>query len=121
MGSSRCVAGRDPSTAAVGPAGGREQGGAGGSTAGPLPITSGSPGHPGTPAGAVERLEAERAALGRSDVPFDIELFAASDAADRETVRRFADAGATWWLETLHPVSDSMDRMLARIEAGPPR
>jgi alkanesulfonate monooxygenase SsuD/methylene tetrahydromethanopterin reductase-like flavin-dependent oxidoreductase (luciferase family) len=71
--------------------------------------------------GMVERLDAERAALGRRDAPFEVALFGASDAADLETAHRFADAGATWWLETLHPVSDSMDHMLARIAVGPPR
>jgi hypothetical protein len=35
-------------------------------------------------------------------------------------VRRWHAAGATWWLETLHPFSDS-DAMRDRLRAGPPR
>lgn len=72
-------------------------------------------------AGMVARIEEERAAIGRSPEPFDVALFAISAAGDRETPARYADAGATWWLESLTPARGSLDELLARVEAGPAR
>jgi alkanesulfonate monooxygenase SsuD/methylene tetrahydromethanopterin reductase-like flavin-dependent oxidoreductase (luciferase family) len=68
----------------------------------------------------VERVRAERAILGRSDSPFDVALFAYSAPGDRDTVRAYGDAGATWWLESLSPMRGSLDELLAIVEAGPP-
>jgi len=69
----------------------------------------------------VERLDAERAAAGRAEAPFDVGLFAFSEPTDRDLVARYAAAGATWWLESLSPMRGSLDDQLARVEAGPPR
>jgi len=35
-------------------------------------------------------------------------------------VNEYADAGATWWLESLHGMRGSFEELLQRIEAGPP-
>ena len=56
-----------------------------------------------------------------SSIAFDAALFAISTPGDRETPARYAEAGVTWWLESLAPVRGSLDDLLARVEAGPPR
>ena len=38
-----------------------------------------------------------------------------------EKVRRFAEEGITWWLESLYTMRDSPERMLSRVRRGPPR
>jgi alkanesulfonate monooxygenase SsuD/methylene tetrahydromethanopterin reductase-like flavin-dependent oxidoreductase (luciferase family) len=38
-----------------------------------------------------------------------------------EKVSQYANAGITWWLESLYTMRDSPERMLKRIRAGPPR
>jgi alkanesulfonate monooxygenase SsuD/methylene tetrahydromethanopterin reductase-like flavin-dependent oxidoreductase (luciferase family) len=70
----------------------------------------------------VERLRAERVALGRADDPFEVAVFAYSHAgpAGAELAAGYADAGATWWLESLSGMRGSVNDLLARIEAGPP-
>jgi probable F420-dependent oxidoreductase len=69
----------------------------------------------------VERLRRERAALGRADDPVDVALFAFSEPAEVDLVSRYEDAGATWWLESLSPLRGSFERLLGRVQAGPPR
>ena len=69
----------------------------------------------------VERVREERAAAGRAGAPFDVALFAFSEPSERDLVARYEEAGATWWLESLSSMRGSMDRLLARVEAGPPR
>jgi alkanesulfonate monooxygenase SsuD/methylene tetrahydromethanopterin reductase-like flavin-dependent oxidoreductase (luciferase family) len=71
----------------------------------------------------VGRVQAERAALGRTGEPFDIAVFAFSDPgpAGADLVRGYREAGATWWLESLSGMRGSVDELLARVETGPPR
>jgi alkanesulfonate monooxygenase SsuD/methylene tetrahydromethanopterin reductase-like flavin-dependent oxidoreductase (luciferase family) len=69
----------------------------------------------------VDRVNAERAIAGRREDPFDVALFAFSGPSERALVRAYEEAGATWWLESLTPTRGSMDDLLARVEAGPPR
>ena len=71
-------------------------------------------------AARVERVQAERATLGL-DGPFDISLFARSDMVGPGAISGFADAGVTWWLESLSPMRGSLDDLRAVIEAGPPQ
>jgi hypothetical protein len=52
------------------------------------------------------------------DVIADGETPADDPAAAAATVRSWADAGCTWWLETRWKARDQMRR---RLEAGPPR
>ena len=68
----------------------------------------------------VERVRVELATAGRTAAPFDIAVFGVSGPQDREVVTRYADAGATWWLESLSPMRGSIDALLERIGAGPP-
>ena len=70
----------------------------------------------------VERVRAERATLGRADEPFEVAVFACSDAGPdgAELAAGYAEAGATWWLESLSGMRGSVDDLVARIEAGPP-
>lgn len=69
----------------------------------------------------VVRLNAERAAAGRLDDPFDVALFGFSEPSEAGLVREYAAAGATWWLENVSPQRGSLEQLLARVEAGPPR
>jgi len=65
----------------------------------------------------------ERERLGRAGEPFDIAVFAFSDAglSGADLARSYEANGATWWLESLSGMRGSIDDLLARIEAGPPR
>ena len=61
-----------------------------------------------------------RAAVGREG---DFDYVASGNTSspdDTAEVASWADAGATWWLESLHPWGDA-DAMRARIAVGPPR
>jgi alkanesulfonate monooxygenase SsuD/methylene tetrahydromethanopterin reductase-like flavin-dependent oxidoreductase (luciferase family) len=71
----------------------------------------------------VARVHAERTALDRGNEPFDVAVFAFSDpgAIGNELARGYAEAGATWWLESLSGLRGSVDDLVARVEAGPPR
>jgi alkanesulfonate monooxygenase SsuD/methylene tetrahydromethanopterin reductase-like flavin-dependent oxidoreductase (luciferase family) len=55
--------------------------------------------------------------IGRGD-DFDVAFNGYSEAG--ESVREYADAGATWWLENVHDLRGDVDTVVARIEAGPP-
>jgi hypothetical protein len=71
-------------------------------------------------AARVERVRTERASHG-VDGPFDISLLARSDMVAPGQVQAFADAGVTWWLESLSPMRGSLDDLRRVIEAGPRR
>lgn len=71
-------------------------------------------------AGMVERLRAERAAGGRAGEPCEVAVFGISEPDDPATLKAYAEAGMTWWLESLSPLRGSLDALLTRIEAGPP-
>ncbi len=77
-----------------------------------------------SPEGLAEKVAAigaERSALARDREPFDVALFAHSEPGDEAMVARYGEAGVTWWLESLSPARGSVDALLARIAAGPPR
>ncbi len=53
--------------------------------------------------------------------PFEVALMGGySTAGDTRLPQEYADAGAGWWLETLHGLRGSVSEMLARVKAGPP-
>jgi alkanesulfonate monooxygenase SsuD/methylene tetrahydromethanopterin reductase-like flavin-dependent oxidoreductase (luciferase family) len=56
---------------------------------------------------------------------FDIVIEGVAPADDPEqaaaTVRPFAEAGATWWIESMWDVPGGLDAVRMRIEQGPPR
>ena len=58
------------------------------------------------------------------DGPFDVALECVSGgvdrAADAELVAAYAEAGLTWWVETVGWFRGPLDAMRARIVAGPP-
>ena len=58
--------------------------------------------------------------------PFDIITEGVTPGNNRKkavaTVRRWADAGATWWIEAMWSAPDAgLDNVLTRIKQGPPR
>jgi alkanesulfonate monooxygenase SsuD/methylene tetrahydromethanopterin reductase-like flavin-dependent oxidoreductase (luciferase family) len=72
-------------------------------------------------AAMVGDLTSHRKAIGRADAPVDVAVFGVSEPEEAATVAAFAAAGATWWLESLSPMRGSVDGLLERIGAGPPR
>jgi alkanesulfonate monooxygenase SsuD/methylene tetrahydromethanopterin reductase-like flavin-dependent oxidoreductase (luciferase family) len=56
----------------------------------------------------------------RSD-PFDLVAFAATQPRTAKTVDAYERAGATWWVEAVDPLADSLTEFRARIETGPIR
>jgi alkanesulfonate monooxygenase SsuD/methylene tetrahydromethanopterin reductase-like flavin-dependent oxidoreductase (luciferase family) len=71
-------------------------------------------------AGRVERVRAERAALGL-DGPFDVSILGRADLLAPGELAAYADAGVTWWLESLSPMRGSIDALRKVVAAGPPR
>ena len=63
--------------------------------------------------------EQERAARGREETSFDAAVLGLSEPHQAELVAAYAEAGATWWLESLSLMRGSVDDLLARIAAGP--
>ena len=66
---------------------------------------------------SADELAAGADEIGRGD-DFDIAFNGYSEAG--ESVRAYARAGATWWLENVHDLRGDVDALVARIEAGPP-
>lgn len=60
----------------------------------------------------------------RPGEPFDIVVEGTTRVDDagsaRETVRPLAEAGATWWLESMWEAPNGPDELRARIRGGPP-
>ena len=53
---------------------------------------------------------------------FDIVVEGATDPERAaETVRPFAEAGATWWLESMWEEPNGPEELRERIRSGPPR
>jgi len=83
----------------------------------------GKPGSPLTPEDIREMrtLGSERR---MDDKPFDIRVSGSTNGENPDDVRRrvggFAEAGATWWDETLPPSVMSLDEARERIRLGPP-
>jgi alkanesulfonate monooxygenase SsuD/methylene tetrahydromethanopterin reductase-like flavin-dependent oxidoreductase (luciferase family) len=75
---------------------------------------------PATFGDLVGRLRNHLIANGRAGSGFDIAVFGFSDPADPGRARRYADQGATWWLESLSPMRGSVDELLGIVAAGPP-
>jgi alkanesulfonate monooxygenase SsuD/methylene tetrahydromethanopterin reductase-like flavin-dependent oxidoreductase (luciferase family) len=59
-----------------------------------------------------------------STEPFDVAIIQWTDPSDPQAaaskVRAFAQAGTTWWLESLYVFHDSLEAMSQRIRLGPP-
>lgn len=67
---------------------------------------------------------AERRDAASTAHPFDVVVSGYTSAEDGErtdaTVAGYAEAGATWWMERVHPNRGTLPENIARIEAGPP-
>lgn len=66
------------------------------------------------------RVRAERASLGL-DGPFDVSILGRADQVDPGGLGAYAEAGVTWWLESLSPMRGSVEELRAIVAAGPPR
>lgn len=74
----------------------------------------------------VARVRELRAAAGAAaNARYDMVACGATPGDDRaaaiETVARFEEAGATWWLEIVSDWLGGLDAIRARVAAGPPR
>ncbi|WP_460944463.1 LLM class flavin-dependent oxidoreductase [Okibacterium endophyticum] len=82
---------------------------------------------PDIAAEAISWIRDEREAAGLADRPFDVihegTTTGTDAAADAERVRPWADAGATWWLESdwSMPAERVEAYARARVQAGPPQ
>jgi alkanesulfonate monooxygenase SsuD/methylene tetrahydromethanopterin reductase-like flavin-dependent oxidoreductase (luciferase family) len=56
-----------------------------------------------------------------SSGPFDVAVSGVTSASDAHLPREYADAGATWWFETLAGLRGSVEEMLAWVNLGPPK
>ena len=65
----------------------------------------------------VDRVRTERGADSRV---FDVAVFGLTESSDPGRVAAYAEAGATWWLESLSLMRGSIDEVQAIVEAGPP-
>ena len=76
---------------------------------------------------AIAWIRAERERLGLADRPFDVMQEGTTERhrpdADAAVVRRWADAGVTWWLESDWnvPAERVAEYSRERLRAGPPR
>jgi alkanesulfonate monooxygenase SsuD/methylene tetrahydromethanopterin reductase-like flavin-dependent oxidoreductase (luciferase family) len=82
---------------------------------------------PDIAAQAIAWIREERDRIGLGDRPFDIIQEGTTGGVDPEAdaavVRPWADAGATWWLESdwQVPATEVAEYARARVKAGPPR
>jgi alkanesulfonate monooxygenase SsuD/methylene tetrahydromethanopterin reductase-like flavin-dependent oxidoreductase (luciferase family) len=53
--------------------------------------------------------------------PFDVLVEGYSQPGDEAMVAEYADAGATWWCDSINGFRAPIPDLLARIDAGPPR
>lgn len=74
-----------------------------------------------TPEQLADDIARIRAMRPDPDAPFDVAIIAQSEPADRALAERFAEVGATWWLESIHEMRATPDALLRRVEAGPPQ
>jgi alkanesulfonate monooxygenase SsuD/methylene tetrahydromethanopterin reductase-like flavin-dependent oxidoreductase (luciferase family) len=55
----------------------------------------------------------------RAEGVADVAVMGYSQAGERELRTAYEEAGATWWLESLHDRRATFDELLARVAAGP--
>lgn len=72
---------------------------------------------PAQVAGRVQKIKAQRPLAQ----PFDIAVDGISKSGETGLAGEYSDAGATWWFECLFGNRGSMDAMIDRINAGPPK
>lgn len=70
-------------------------------------------------AARVRRVRDERVSLGL-DGPFDVSILGRTDGLGPHGLQAYADAGVTWWLESLSPMRGSVGELRALVDAGVP-
>ena len=68
-----------------------------------------------------EYVEENREAAGDYDIVWEGTTPGDDPARAAETVRPYAEAGATWWIESTWTPPNEPDDLRRRVEAGPPR
>jgi probable F420-dependent oxidoreductase len=86
------------------------------------PATSldGTPTMSKSPERIAEMVAKIRQHRGATTTDFDVAVDGYSEADDPALPRAYQEAGATWWLESIHGRRGPLDEMMARVEAGPP-
>ena len=54
-----------------------------------------------------------------TDAPFEVAVDGYTEPDDR-LPHAYEEAGATWWLESIHGMRGGIEEMMARVQAGPP-
>lgn len=69
-----------------------------------------------------ELADCRACVAGQRNAPgdFDMIFFHTRTARERDAVAHYADAGATWWLESALPELETMAEFRRRIRSGPP-
>jgi alkanesulfonate monooxygenase SsuD/methylene tetrahydromethanopterin reductase-like flavin-dependent oxidoreductase (luciferase family) len=70
---------------------------------------------PDTIAEMVARIYRHREGGG----PFEVAVDGYTESGNEALSRAYEEAGATWWLESVHGLRGTLDEMIARVEAGP--
>jgi hypothetical protein len=55
-----------------------------------------------------------------TEAPFEVAVDGYSESGDPRLPFTYAQAGATWWLESIHDMRGPLDEIIKRVEAGPP-
>ena len=55
-----------------------------------------------------------------ADAPFEVAVDGYTEHSDAELALTYGDAGATWWLESVHGMRGTLEEMMERVETGPP-
>lgn len=55
------------------------------------------------------------------DDPFDVAITGVTAGPDDPVFAEYASAGVTWWLEHVYERRATLDELMARVQAGPPR
>jgi len=71
--------------------------------------------------GELRRCRDYVAAHRRSREPFDLVAFAVTQSRTPEMIAEYEQAGATWWVEAVDPLAESLADFRARIAQGPIR
>jgi probable F420-dependent oxidoreductase len=74
----------------------------------------------GTMMTSPDQIAAAIDGLGPRPNRFEIALSGVSASDDHALLQQYAEAGVTWWLESIHAQRGSTSEILDRIRAGPP-
>ena len=70
--------------------------------------------------GKIAEMVAEIHHHKTTDAPFEVAVDGYSESGYSELPHAYEEAGATWWLESVHGMRGSLEEMIKRVEAGPP-